>query len=256
MKSQSLGRRKLHDFLSQIEASSGGYCLTAYVKPSSLSHYITKLPAEFSPFAEEIKETLNRGDVLRETQRYGTGVVIFWGEGENKHLVLPPFPLSEERVFQGKLETSSLRRFLDKERTLGVALVTWGSYAVGVFKGDKLIEFKAGTGYIHKRTSKGGRSEKRFARRTEEQKKDFLRKVAGRVEEKFKNYHPEQIFFGGNRLILKPLLKECPYLESQSERISKRTLPVRYADRKALEKSLEQINQSLVFSLASGAGGI
>lgn len=126
--------------------------------------------------------------------------------------------------------------------------MTWGSYALGIFKGDNLVQSKTGTGYIHKRHRKGGRSEKRFARRTEEQKEDFLRKVANRIEERFKSYALEQIFFGGNRLILKPLLQECPCLRSQVDRISKRLLNVRYADREALLGSLEDVNKSLVFS--------
>jgi hypothetical protein len=57
--------------------------------------------------------------------------------------------------------------------------------------------------------------------------------VANRVEERFKGYRPEQIFFQGNRLILKPLLEECPYLQYEAQQISKRFLNVRYADREA-----------------------
>jgi len=53
---------------------------------------------------------------------------------------------------------------------------------------------------------KGERSEKRFARRTEEQKKDFLRKVSNKIEEEFKTYKLDYIFFGGNRLVRAPSL--------------------------------------------------
>ena len=81
----------------------------------------------------------------------------------------------------------------------------------------------------------------------EEQKRDFLRKVANRIGEVFKGYALEQIFFGGNRLILKPLLQECPYLKSEVDRISGRFLNVRYADREALHGSLEDVNGSLIF---------
>jgi len=52
---------------------------------------------------------------------------------------------------------------------------------------------------------KGGRSEKRFTRRIEEQKKDFLRKVSNRIEEEFKTYNLDCTFLGGNRLIHAPL---------------------------------------------------
>ena len=242
-------KRRLLDFLAQLEGSSGDY-LTIYVRPSSFPSYVTNLQVELTPFGGEIRAALGTEAVIQEAQRYGTGAVIFWGETDNRFIVLPPFALPEDRVFRGRPETSQLYQFLKKERILGLVLVTWGSYGIGVFKGDKLMESKTGTGYIHKRHRKGGRSEKRFARRTEEQKRDFLRKVANRIEERFEGYRPEQIFFGGNRLILKPLVEECSYLQSEVQQISNRFLNVRYADREALLGSLENINKSLVFNLS------
>jgi hypothetical protein len=195
------------------------------------------------------REAIHTEAVSREVQRYATGAVIFWSENEDSFIVIPPFALPEDRVFQGRPETSLLRQLMEKERILGVVLVTWGSYAAGVFEGDKLLESKIGTGYIHKRHRKGGRSQKRFARRTEEQKKNFLRRVANRIEERFRSYYLEQVFFGGNRLILKPLLEESPYLQTEERQISNRVLNVRYADREALIGSLEDVNRSLVFKL-------
>jgi len=197
---------------------------------------------------EQVSEALATNAVSREAQIYRTGAVILWSESENRLIILPPFAVPEDKVLLGRPETTLLQSESQKERILGVVLVTWGSYAIGVFKGDSLLESKIGTGYIHKRHRKGGRSEKRFARRTVEQKNDFLRKVANRVEERFRGHSVEQFFFGGNRLILKPLLQECPYLESQVSRISKRVLHVRYADREALLQSIEDANKSVVFS--------
>ena len=243
-------KRRLLDFLTQLEGSPGDY-LTIYVTPSSFPAYTTDPLVELPPFAGEIRAALGTEAVLHEAQRYGTGVVIFWSESESRLIVLPPFALPEDRVFRGRPETSQFSHLLQEERILGVVLATWGSYAVGVFKGEKLVESKTGTAYIHKRHRKGGRSEKRFARRTEEQKKDFLRKVANRIEERFRDYRPEQIFFGGNRLILKPLLEECSYLQSEVQQISKRFLNVRWADGEALLGSLGDVNKSLVFNLGS-----
>ena len=138
---------------------------------------------------------------------------------------------------------------------MGVALVTWGSYALGVFKDDELVKYKTGTGHIHKHHRKGGRSEKRFARRTEEQKKDFLRRVANRIDEGFREYHLEQIFLGGNRLITRPLLEESFYLKHEARRIAKRFLSVRYADRETLFKSIGEVGKSLFFSHQDISGG-
>ena len=163
--------------------------------------------------------------------------------------MLPPFPIRENKVSIGELDTQLLYETLEQKYTIGVILVTWGSYSIGIFHHGNLVESKTGTGYIHKEYKKGGRSEKRVARRTEEQKKDFLRKVSNRIEERFRNYSPDSIFFGGNRLIRKPLLEQCQYLEFKVHKTSPRTLNVRYADRQALSHSLEEITESLLFTL-------
>lgn len=247
MEQATFGKKRLLDVLARLEASPVDY-LTVYANPSSFPHHAPNLAVEFSSFAQDIIEALSTEAVIQEALRYGTGAAIFWSGEENRLVVLPPFAIPEDKVYKGRPETSQLRQLLAKERMLGLMLVTWGSYAVAVLKGDRLTEYKAGTGYIHKRHRKGGRSEKRFARRTEEQKKDFLRRVANRIEERFKGYCPEQIFFGGNRLILKPLLEESPYLKAEVRRISKRFLHVRYADKEALLGSAEDVNKSLIFS--------
>ncbi len=248
LKPKAFTKRKLLDLIAEIEGSLGDY-LTIYIMPTSFTRYVTDLEVELIPFVGEIRMALSTQAILQEVQRYGTGAVIFWSESGNKLIIIPPFTIPKDRVFHGRPETLLLCRLLEKERLLGLVLVTWGSYALGVFKGDKLVESKTGTGYIHKRHRKGGRSEKRFARRTEEQKKDFLRRVANRIEERFRGYRLEKIFFGGNRLILKQLIDESSYLHSQAHQISKRFLNVRSANREALLKSFEDVNRSLVFNV-------
>jgi hypothetical protein len=187
------------------------------------------------------------GSLLQAAARYRTGAVVFWSEGLPRYIVLPPFAVPEDRVFQGSPETSRLRQLLETEHTVGVLLVTWGSYAMGVFRGNEPAGLKSGTGYVHKRHKKGGRSQKRFARRTEEQKVNFLRRVARYVDEVFRGHLLEQVFFGGNRLVLRPLIHECPYLQSREGLISKRFLNVRYADSAALARCVEEIDRSAVF---------
>jgi hypothetical protein len=67
---------------------------------------------------------------------------------------------------------------------------------------------------------KKGRGTKRFAHRTEAQKKDYLRKVSNRIEEEFENYTLDHIFFGGNNLIRTTLLREYKYLKRETQKIS------------------------------------
>lgn len=249
MEREAVSKRKLYNLLAKLKTSPGDY-ITLYVKPFSFPNFINELLLEpkYSMCVDEIKESVNTKAVIQEAGRYKTGAAIFWQEIGNRYIVLPPFPIRENKVLLGELATSLLQETLGRKYTIGVVLVTWGSYALGIFHGDDLIESKVGTGYIHKEHKKGGRSQKRFARRTEEQKKDFLRKVSNRIAERFKNHALDYIFFGGNRLISKPLLTECRYLELESDKISGRILNVRYANKEALDHSLDEITKSLAFT--------
>jgi transcriptional regulator CtsR len=249
MERKAITKRNLYNLLAELEKSPGEY-ITIYVKPSSLPCYINELslPSRYSVCIAEIKQLANIKTVIQGTEKYNTGAAIFWQESGNKHIVLPPFPISDNRAYFGELDNSILRGTLERKYTIGVVLVTWGSYAVGIFHGDNLIESKVGAGYIHKEHKKGGSSQKRFARRTEEQKKAFLRKVSNRIEERLRNQTVDYIFLGGNRLISKPLLTECKYLELQAHKISGRVLNIRYANKHTLDGSLQEITKSLIFT--------
>lgn len=249
MKREVLSKRRLYSFLAKLRASPGHY-VNLYLKPSSLPHSIGELvaKAEYDICAGDIKRSVANEALVTEAEKYRTGAAVFWGENAGTCIVIPPFPIGDDKISVGGLDTSLLYETLERAYTTGVVLVTWGSYSLGVFEHDSLVDSKTGTGYIHKEHRKGGMSEKRFARRTEEQKKDFLRKVSNRIEERFKSYTLDYVFFGGNKLILKPLLKECRYLELEAHKISGRILNIRYADREALNHSIEEITKSLVFT--------
>ena len=245
LEQKAFSKRRLVRFLFDLEADTQDF-LTVYIKPSSFADPITRSKLDFGPFDEEIRVALTT-TAAQAIERYASGAVIFWTEAGERCIIVPPFEVEEDSVFWGKAQIQPLHQLLRKARTIGVVLVTWGSYAIGVFDGDEPVVSKVGTGHIHKRHRKGGSSQARFARRTEEQKKEFLRRASNRIEELFRGHHPQRIFFGGNRLILKPLLDECPYLQSREHQISERVINVRYADREALEASLEDIGRSQVF---------
>jgi hypothetical protein len=247
MEQATFTKPRLLRLLDQLQADSQDY-ITVYLAPASLCRHATDPAAELGALPAEIKETLGQEVLRRATERYGTGLVILWGEQGSRLTILPPFAIPKDTVSRGAADVSLLRQLLEKERVTGIALVNWGSYAVGAFRGDTLVVYKKGTGHIHKKHKKGGSSQKRFARRTEEQKNEFLRRAANRIEETLQGYRLEHLFFGGNRLILKPLLEESAYLRSYAQQISLRHLPLRYADREALLSSFEHANESLVFT--------
>ena len=249
METEALTKKKLHALLDELKASREEY-LTLYMKPACFPHYISEvsLAARYRPCLDEIGESAKDRAVIQSAQKYGTGTVIFWQPNGKKYIVLPPFPISENMVSIGEPCVSPLCQILEREYAIGVVLVRWGSYAIGIFRGESLIESKVGTGHIHKEHKKGGSSQKRFARRTEEQKKDFLRRVGNRIDERFRNHTLDYIFFGGNRLILKPLSEESKCLQSQTSHICGRLLDVRgRPDSQALISGLREINTSLAF---------
>jgi hypothetical protein len=249
MRSRFFTKAGLHHFLSSIEASVEDSA-TVYISPDSFPDYADALPSvpEHGVYFGEIKEAVKTEAVISGAGKYGTGAAIFWDGIGNKHIVLPPFPVVENKVSVGRPDVAALYEVLERRYVIGVVLVAWGSYALGVFDAGNLVAWKTGTGYIHKKHRKGGRSQKRFARRTEEQKKDFLRRVGNRIEERFGGFVPDYIFFGGNRLILNPLIQESKYLQAKASKISSRILDVRYADSEALAGSLAEITRSLVVS--------
>ena len=249
MESEALSRTKLRQLLLKLKTSTEDY-ITLYVRPSSFDRFINELSlmSNHSVYTNEMKEAIFTKDIILKAEKYNTGAAIYWQVKGNKYMVLPPFPITEDKILTGEIDTSLLHAALEGKYVIGVVLVTWGTYSIGVFDHGNLVDSKTGTGYIHKEHKKGGSSAKRFARRTEEQKKDFLRKVSNRIDERFKDYKLAYIFFGGNRLILNPLLKECKSLEMETHKISGRIMNVRHANKDALINSLEEITKSLVFT--------
>ena len=69
-----------------------------------------------------------------------------------------------------------------RERTIGVLLVRLGGYAAGVFEGIELVASKCGSRPVHGRTSAGGSSQHRFARRRENQVRVALAAAAAAAE--------------------------------------------------------------------------
>ena len=249
MEKETLSKTRLYELLSRLESSPGDY-MSLYIKPSSFPYFINRLSLQpqYNIYAHEIKESVNIKAVAQAIGRYNTGAAAYWQGNGDKYIVLPPFPITADKISLGELDASPLLEALEQEYIIGVVVITWGTYSIGIFHRDNLVKSKTGTGYIHKEHRKGGRSEKRFARRTEEQKKDFLRRVSNRIEEEFKNYTLDYIFLGGNRLIRIPLLRECKYLQRETQKISQRILNLRYANKEALSHSLKDITSSLVFT--------
>jgi len=175
------------------------------------------------------------------------GAVLLWGEG-GKHMVLPPFPVTE-KLFSSGYNTEPLRSQLEREYTVALILLRLGAYAVGVFRGEELISSKVGRGYVHARHSKGGSSQKRFARSRQKDIEQFFVRVCARVQERVEPCieQLDYVIYGGERHTLLAFRKKCRFTETLNDRVLETLLNVREPRQATLETAIESVWASTVF---------
>lgn len=91
-----------------------------------------------------------------------------------------------------------------RDRKVGVILVRRGGYAAGVFDGTALIASKVGSRHVQGRTSAGGQSQQRFARRRDKQAREAFEKaadVAARVVLPHRDALDAVVFGGDNAAV-------------------------------------------------------
>lgn len=96
------------------------------------------------------------------------------------------------------------------DRTVGVLLVRLGGYAAGVFAGHKpdLIASKVGSRLVHGRSAAGGQSQRRFARRRENQAHQALGAAADTAAAVFGPYRLDALVLGGDRRAMAGIRKD------------------------------------------------
>ncbi|HUZ52034.1 MAG TPA: acVLRF1 family peptidyl-tRNA hydrolase [Streptosporangiaceae bacterium] len=104
------------------------------------------------------------------------------------------------------------------DRTVGVLLVRLGGYAAGVFTGTEpvLAASKVGSRLVHGRSAAGGQSQRRFARRRENQAQQALGAAADTAVTVFGPYQLDAVVLGGDRRALAGLKADArlaPYFE-------------------------------------------
>jgi Actinobacteria/chloroflexi VLRF1 release factor len=126
---------------------------SVHVAPERLDGWLTR-------FAQR------HGDATWSTdQPHAAAITLRAADGCIADCIVPFSPLHvDERAPYGGLVEHATR-----ERTVGVALVRLGGYAVGVFTGATVQISKVGSRPVHGRAAAGGWSQHRFARRRENQ---------------------------------------------------------------------------------------
>ena len=241
-----LKRRKMLDLLGELEAA-GGRASSLYLPPGIFAgeteELVTKLPGmETVPF--DIKSIL----------KSPTGAVLFWGE-THRYLILPPFPVGEKQSAVG-YHVTPLRASLEADSTIALVLVRLGTYAVGVFQGEKLLTSKVGSGLVHARHKKGGSSQQRFARHREKQMELFFSRVCGHMRERLEPYlrQLDYVVYGGERFTLNEFGKQCAFSRLVAERTLAYQLDVRQPKQATLEAAIEQVWSSRVTRWDVSAG--
>jgi hypothetical protein len=141
-----------------------------------------------------------------------TGAVIIWGPSQ-KLLLIPPFPISEKPIMGSKV-LEQLHKLLSQEYIIALVLVRLGSYAIGVYRGEKRLRSKVGTGLVHGRHRQGGSSAHRFERHRDKQIEYFLTRVCQHAREQIEPYAKslDYIVYGGARTTIQLLQKQCHLL--------------------------------------------
>jgi hypothetical protein len=132
-----------------------------------------RIPRWFANFAE-------RNGGLTEVQATADGVRAAGANGTLAECVAPFLPWWSP---DGD-PLAALAAHVTAERRVGVLLVRLGGFAAGIFDGVDLGDSKVGSRQVHGRTSAGGWSQQRFARRRENQVDvalDSATEVAARI---------------------------------------------------------------------------
>lgn len=186
--------------------------------------------------------------VAKKARRSETGAVLLWG-AEEGHIVLPPFPVTAETQDPG-WRTEGLVDLLERRRRVGVLVLRLEGFAVGVYDDERLVASKVEGRFVKGRHKKGGQSQKRFARRREEQARKLYEKACRVLEAKLgpREKSLDHLLLGGDHVTLAGFEKECPYLERLAEIRVGRRLDVREPKRAALEALPRQLYESRVFT--------
>ena len=247
MESQRLGRVHLLRLLAQLEEETGDWD-TVYLRNDSLN------ARQIRPvFAADTDHRLLQVDTLmedehlhRELAKYATGLVLFHSTSDT-YVIVPPFQVKSDLVGSGRPDTKPLRQMMEHPHRIALVLVTWGAYVAALYRGTELQQHKRGTGHIHPPHKKGGSSSSRFARRTEEQRREFLKRAGNRIDERFGDETVDYVFFGGNRLILRPLAGHSRFVKKSAPVLSPRILDVKRAKLDTLDGALAEVYSSVLF---------
>ena len=175
-----------------------------------------------------------------------TGTVLF-GSAQRQLVVLPPFSIGTRPAVTG-WDSGPLMSTLQRERDIAVVLLRLGRYAVGVFRGTKLVASKTDTRYVKGKHKAGGTSQLRFQRIRENQARALFDKTCEMARQVFGPYEDslQNLVLGGERHTLLGLRERCPYLSRFESGLIRRVLEARVPNLETLQKCGPRLYESLL----------
>lgn len=133
-------------------------------------------------------------------------VTITAADGARAEFAVPFPPLT----VNDSLSSGGLVDHVERERRVGVVLVRRGGYAAGVFEGRRLVASKVGSRQVQGRTSAGGWSQQRFARRREKQAREAFEAAADVVARVLLPYTDrlDAVLLGGDKAAVRQVLDD------------------------------------------------
>ena len=189
-------------------------------------------------------------EAVPDLASWPTGAAVF-GSAQWQMVVLPPFAISSRDAVTG-WDSGHLMSILQRERDIGVVLLRLGRFAVGVFRGAKLIASKTDTRYVKGKHKAGGTSQLRFQRIRENQARALFDKTCEVARQVFGPYDNSlrHLALGGERHTLLGLRERCPYLARFDDGLLPRTLEARVPNFEALRGCGPRLYESLLVEVA------
>ncbi|SNR77852.1 hypothetical protein SAMN06265360_1193 [Haloechinothrix alba] len=122
-----------------------------------------------------------RNDGIRGTERTPDAVTVTGGNGTTATATVPFAPLPPREgghTSVAGLAVDELVEHACRNRRIGLILVRAGAHSVGIADGDSVVTSRTDRHHVQGRTSAGGWSQQRFARRRQGQARQALRRAA------------------------------------------------------------------------------
>ena len=179
-----------------------------------------------------------------------TGAVVF-GSAQRQLVVLPPFTVEGRDAVVG-WDAGFLMSTLQRERDIAVVLLRLGRFAVGVFRGPKLIASKTDTRYVKGKHKAGGTSQLRFQRIRENQARALFVKTCEMAKRVFGPYEDSlhHLALGGEKYTLLGLRERCPYLVRLKKGLLPRVLEARVPNFETLQKCGPRLYESMLLEVS------